>query len=331
MSPQVTRRRFITITAAAAGLPLLPRGVSAEAPLVTWRGTVMGAVATMRICHPDRAAAERLVERAIAEVRRLEALFSLYREDSALVALNKHGALAAPAPELVDLLGRCARYSTLTDGAFDATVQPLWNLYAAHFARPDASPAGPAAEAVAAALARVGHAGVRVSRDRIVLARHGMQVTLNGIAQGYLTDRVVDLLRAEGITQTLVDMGEARGVGTSPEGRPWQVGIADPDRPQAVRKVLGLTNRAVATSGAYGFRFDPAGRFNHLFDPRTGASAHAYKSVSVLAPSATTADALSTAFSLMPLAAIDRVLAEVEDSAAYLVLPDGALVQRPQA
>jgi thiamine biosynthesis lipoprotein len=106
------------------------------------------------------------------------------------------------------------------------------------------------------------------------------------------------------------------------------VGIADPDRPGRIRETISIVNQAVATSGPYGFQFDALGRFNHLFDPRTGASAHAYRSVSVIAATATRADALSTAFSLLPLAEIDRVLAALGEGTVHLVLADGTSVMR---
>ena len=103
----------------------------------------MGAVATLQVHHHDRAAAERLIERSLAEVRRLEAVFSLYRDDSALVALNRQGILVAPPADLVALLAECRRYWELTGGAFDPTVQALWTLYRDHFSKPDADPQGP--------------------------------------------------------------------------------------------------------------------------------------------------------------------------------------------
>jgi thiamine biosynthesis lipoprotein len=135
-----------------------------------------------------------------------------------------------------------------------------------------------------------------------------MGLTLNGIAQGYLTDRVVGMLRAAGVQRTLVDMGESRVLGSHPNGRPWQVGIADPDEPKTIGDILAVTDQAVATSGGYGFRFDAARRFNHLLDPATGSSAQAYKSVTAVMPAATAADALSTAFSLMPAERIESAL-----------------------
>ena len=305
----ISRRRLIGITAAAAGLSLLPFAATAtaEAHLVTWRGTAMGALASLQVHHRDRAAAEQLLERCLAEVRRLERIFSLYRDDSALVALNRHRVLVGPPPELVNLLEECRRFWTITGGVFDPTVQVLWNLYRDHFAAPGSRPEGPKGEAVEAALAKVGFQHVAFDRNRIAL-RQGAGLTLNGAAQGFVTDRVVAVLRAGGIERSLVDMGESRALGTHPEGRPWQVAIADPDEPDGAGETLAITDQAVATSGGYGFRFDAAGRFNHLFDPATGRSADAYKSVTVVMPTATAADALSTAFSLMPVVRIKTAL-----------------------
>ena len=151
----------------------------------------------------------------------------------------------------------------------------------------------------------------------------GMAVTLNGIAQGYITDQVVDLLRAEGIDHSLVDMGETRVIGTHPDGRPWDVAIADPDEPSHIATVLPIVNRAVSTSGSYGFRFDPSGRFNHLFDPATGACACLYRSVTTVARRATAADALSTAFSLMPRNRIQVVMRSAGIQMVYLIEANG--------
>lgn len=325
----LSRRRFIGISAAAAGLNLLPLGggAGAQARLVTWQGQVMGAAATLQLHHHDQAAAERLIERALAEMRRLELLFSLYRDDSALSLLNRQGVLLAPPAELVALLAECRRHFELTGGSFDPTVQPLWALYRDHFSRPGADPQGPPASALRAALARVGFAQVGFNQDRIVFHRPGMALTLNGIAQGWATDRVVDMLRREGVVSSLVDMGESRALGARPDGRPWRIGVADPDQPDQVGSTLEAVDKAVATSGAYGFRFDSAGRFNHLLDPRTGACAHLHGSVTVVLPTATAADALSTAFSLMVPADIERTLRRLGEGRVGIVSASGARLE----
>ncbi|GMP02408.1 MULTISPECIES: FAD:protein FMN transferase [Bradyrhizobium] len=323
MTRALTRRRFIRISAAAAGLGALSPGHPARAEVapVTWRGTMLGAVATMEIHDEDRSRAERLISLACAEARRLERLFSLYLNDSALVELNRTGVLIDPAAEMVDLLSTSQHYSTVTGGLFDVTVQPLWELYARHFGQDDADPAGPAAAEVQTALARIGSSRLTISRDRIVMPK-GMTVTLNGIAQGYVTDKVVELLRAHGISRSLVDMGEPRAIGTRPDGRPWEIGIADPDIVDRTKTVLPIVDRAVSTSGGYGFQFDPRARFNHLFDPRSGGCAHRYRSVTTVSRCATAADALSTAFSLISEDEIRSLLPHVDIDRVHLI--DGA-------
>ncbi|WP_271606362.1 FAD:protein FMN transferase [Bradyrhizobium sp. CCBAU 11434] len=324
MMRSISRRRFVRISAAAAGLGLLPSGLAARAGAapVIWRGTMLGAVATVEIHHDDRREAERLISLASAEARRLERLFSLYLKDSALVELNRSSILVDPAAEMVDLLTSSQHYSKLTDGSFDVTVQPLWDLYAGHFAREGADPSGPTPAAIQGALACIGCGRLSVGRDRISMPR-GMAVTLNGIAQGYVTDKIVDLLRAHGVAHSLVDMGESRAIGSRPDGRPWEIGVADPEVPGRVEAVLPIVDRAVSTSGAYGFQFDPDGHFNHLFDPRTGRCASRYRSLTTVSRSATAADALSTAFSLMPEERIRSLLPAVDVERVHLVDAEG--------
>lgn len=333
LSAPMSRRRFIRISGAVAGLSLAALGgqvpgTTASSLLHEWRGVALGADASLRIYHPDAAEAERLVADAIAEVHRLERVFSLYDNSSALSRLNHDGELADPPQELVELLAASARYSRATGGAFDPTVQPLWELYAVHFGRPDADPNGPSAADIAAARARCGYEAVAVDDGQVAFARPGMALTLNGIAQGYITDCAAELLRARGVTHTLVDMGETRALDGSPAGRPWSVGIRDPRVEDSLLAKLALDNQAIATSGGYGTEFDGAGRFNHIFDPATGLCANRYLSVSVVAPTATCADALSTALSVLPLDRASSALAGAGATRAYFVLPDGRVVDR---
>ncbi|WP_374305608.1 FAD:protein FMN transferase [Methylocella sp.] len=301
----MSRRRFLSVSAAAAGLAVMPfarpgRALSVPdgSSLVSWRGQALGAVCELQIHHHDPEQAQELIRLALARTRRLEAMFSLYDENSLLTRLNRCGALEAPPPEFVELMQAATRFAQATEGAFDVTVQPLWRLYEAHFSQPDADPEGPSAALLREALAHVGFEKLVVGRDRVALPR-GAAVTLNGVAQGFVTDKIVDLLRAHGVVNSLVDMGEVRAIGRRADGEAWRAGVEDPIVSGGVAKVLPLVDRALSTSGPYGLRFDPAGRFNHLFQPSTGTCAARYASVSVVASSATVADALSTAFCFM--------------------------------
>jgi thiamine biosynthesis lipoprotein len=144
-----------------------------------------------------------------------------------------------------------------------------------------------------------------------------------GIAQGYITDRVVGLLRAAGIESCLIDMGEIRGLGGHPDGRPWEVAVEAPSGDFDATRPISIVNKAVATSGAFGFRFDEQGRCNHLFDPSTGACAYPARNLTVVAATALCADALSTAFALMKEERIKSVLSQAGDAQVYVTTESG--------
>jgi thiamine biosynthesis lipoprotein len=322
-----TRRRVLTAVAAVAGLPLAGLAYSRfDGPKpVRWRGVALGADAGLTLYHTDRAHARRTLEACLAEVARLERAFSLYRTDSELLALNRHGMIAAPSHDLVALLAESRRLGQLSGGVFDVTVQPLWRLYSGHFRQDRADPMGPDRNDVARALALVGHEHMDISPNLVRFARSGMAVTLNGIAQGAITDRVSDMLRNEGFERVLVDLGEARALGNGPDG-PWRIGLEDPTDTARMGAVVPLADGALATSGGYGSRFDAGGRFHHLFDPALGRSANAVLAATAMAPRATTADALATALAIAPASEAPHLLHGFGGSAARLVLADGSVI-----
>lgn len=326
----MTRRRAITIMGAAAGVaaaPALGAGNAKQAELYEWQGVALGAPARIALSHTDRAEAERLFALCAEEIERLEREFSLHRDDSALAVLNRDGGLVAPSLDMVQLLTDAKRYAAMTDGAFDVTVQPLWKLYAEHFSKHPSDLSGPSQDAVLEARALVDYRKLEVSTEKIGFEKAGMSVTLNGIAQGYVTDRIADLLRANGIESVLVDVGETRAVGEHPEGRPWAIGLADPFDPGTYGEVVELVDRALATSGGYGTRFSADGRHHHLFHPATGKSANHNASVSVLADRATTADALSTALFVAPLDVAERVVEELENVEVFVTAANGEITK----
>ena len=293
-----------------------------------WTGAALGCDAALQIHHPDPRKAEQLIAASLAEVARLERVMSLYQPESALCRLNRDGVLDDPPFDLVRVLSESRRYAELTDGAFDVTVQPLWKLYAGHFSAPNASADGPTEDALAAAVARVGHAAMDIDRTRLRFEKPGMGVTLNGIGQGYITDRVVELLRANGVEHALVNMGKTRAIGGHPAGGPWSVGLEDPRAPGTVAEHIPLTDRAVATAGGYGTLFDAAGRFNHIFEPWSGRTSWRWPSVSVEAETATESNALSNAFAVMEQGAA-LPLVRARGLVAHFVRPDGSrFVQR---
>jgi FAD:protein FMN transferase len=325
-----TRRRVITVLAAIAGVPLLRADdhVSKTVALYRWNGTSLGSPSRLLICHPDRVMAERIVARCAAEIRRLETIFALYRTDSELARLNRDGRLESPSLDLLIVLAHCQRLAALSGGAFDVTVQPLWDLYATHFFGAASAPAhGPEPQTIERALRLVDWQGVDVATRRIQVVRPGMGLTLNGIAQGYVTDRVSEILRDHGCDRILLDMGcsELRASGSGVDGRPWRVGLADPRQPETFAATLDLNDRALCTSGGYGTKFEPSGRFHHLFDPTTGGSAQHYIAVSVFAASAMIADALSTALYTTPPERGSRLLEQFPGVSALVTRADGSV------
>jgi thiamine biosynthesis lipoprotein len=277
----MNRRRFLCLTAVALA-PLPGRA----ATLITWEGRGLGTAMSLRLVGADPHLARQTFSRVEAETARIESLASLFR-DSALTRLNRDGHLAWPSPDLLDLLALAGQVHAATGGAFDPSVQPLWRALAEGR---DPLPAR----------GLVGWDRVRLSPQEIRLAA-GQALTLNGIAQGWAADRIAALLRARGFSEALVDMGEIAALGRGPGGG-WPVRIADPDGlPLAETRLLG---RALATSAPYGTLVNGN---PHILGP--GGQPTRWQTVSVSAPSAAVADALSTAFCLMDRPAIGAALA----------------------
>ncbi len=278
-----TRRRFLTILAGAAVLPTLTNAAA------RWQGIALGAKAQIILDHPD---ADALIASAVAEISRLERLFSLH-QDSQLTRLNAAGSLANPAPEMLELLSVCGAVNARTGGAFDPTIQPLWALYAESFA------AGTAPSAAQVSARNIGWEHLRFSPAEIGFAQPDMALTLNGIAQGYIADKVAALFRAKGVENVLIDTGEIMALGLAPNGAAWPVTLG-----HSGGEITPLSNAAIATSAPLGTSFDTAASVGHILDPRSGQPGGQWAQVSVTASTAALADGLSTAFCLMSAAEI---------------------------
>jgi len=323
MTIKFTRRRAITVVAAAAGLPLLMKAGSAQAKLVRWEGTTLGAPSTIQLYHDDEAKAHAAIQAGLAELARLEAVFSVYRADSAISALNRDGRLDAAPAEFTELLTHALGIARISDGLYDPTIQPVWQLYFRHFTAATVDPAGPSAEALGAALALVGWRNVEIDGRRVAFTRPGMGLTLNSGAQGYITDRVAAVLRAHGFEKMLVDMGEPRALSTKPDGSAWRIGIANPADPSKAVTELDVVDKCVATSGGYGTLFDEAGNFTHIIDPRSGRTAPRMLGVSVVAATATIADGIATTMVLAPAERRQAILRASGAEMAVYVTPEG--------
>lgn len=281
----ITRRRILSVLAGAAVLSATgARGASAPAQ---WRGVALGAPAHIVLDHPN---ANHLIRQSVDEIRRLENIFSLFRADSDLSRLNRQGTLIDPAFELVELLSQCSALRERTAGAFDPTVQALWAVYAERFSkgqRPDD-------RQISKARSITGWDKVEYSPRKIAYRKPGMAMTLNGVAQGFIADRVAALLRRNGVRNVLVNTGEIAAIGQAPDGAPWQVKLQG-----EYQGKQPLSDRAIATSMPLGTTFDNRETVGHIIDPRTGRPGGEWSSVTVISRSAAEADGLSTGFSLM--------------------------------
>jgi thiamine biosynthesis lipoprotein len=318
----MNRRRALCVCAAAAGVVLLPRA-EPDRLVSAWHGQALGARASMLLAHPDPQASRRVLTHALEEIWRLEKIFSLHLPGSELAMLNRDGRLLKASTDLRVVLSESRRISGSSGGAFDATVQPLWRMYAAHFARNPSADAGPGAHAIEVARGLVDYRQLEVEGARVTFARPGMAVTLNGIAQGYITDRVVDLLRDAGFANVLVQLGETFAGAPPADGRPWRIGIPDPHAPDRVIERFDVADSAVATSSGFATRFDRTGRHHHLLDPTTCKSPNHCAAVTVLAPRAILADGLATALAVLPPAAAPRLLG-VTGATALHIAADGS-------
>src|SRR5579864_1454153 len=324
-----TRRRILRVMAACAGLPLMIAGVRATVPkgqLHSWHGEVLGALSELTLWHTDAAFAQATILKVRLEIERFERIFSLYRTDSEISRLNQAGGLMKPSPELRQLIEESQRLGELSGGAFDISVQPLWRLYEAHFwshthIQPDI-----VAKAHDVARSFVDFRRIESGTGEIGFARAGMAITLNGNAQGFITDAIADMLRNEGFESAMVDLGEFRVIGRHPDGHPWRLGIANSKDRTSVDRMVELEDMALAVSGGYGTTFEASGRFHHIFDPRTGLSANGLAQVAVISPRATAADGLATAICVTGEARAPNLLAAYPRTRAILKRLDGTSV-----
>ena len=282
------RRRFLQVAAATLACP---RGAQAS----VWQGTALGADVSVTLTGPGAGPALTATRAMLA---RIEALFSLY-QPSQLTALNATGSLTDPGPEMLALCRLADQAFRLTAGRFDPTVQPLWTALAT-------------GGDTDAARARIGWDRVALTPERIALSP-GQALTFNGIAQGYATDVVTAELAALGFTYALVNIGEYRAL-----GGPWHIGLADPTFGDLGKTTL--TGRAAATSSPAALA---VGGLPHILS-RDGRMP-LWSTVSVTAPSAAMADALSTAFCLMDRDAIRATLAALPGTRAQIVDATGSL------
>ena len=294
------RRRFIKILASSiAGLGFSSQLTAANSnrmSRVQWKGYTMGAMGQFTIYDHDRTKANAALNKCFKEIVRMEKVFSLYDPHSEISRLNRTGVIENPSTDWIQVLRVTDRVHQQTNGLFDPTVQTLWDHYS-----------GNQKEILSDALNHVGWEPLEYNRRRLRVSRNAMKFTFNGIAQGAITDRITSILKDEGFSHVLVELGETRAIGSHPDQRPWSIGIRHAKSKNTLFEMIDLEDNALASSGGYGSKIDTNGRFQHLINPLSGRCETSWKAVSVVAPTAIEADAYSTGLAFAPRSLIQKI------------------------
>ena len=251
---------------------------------------------TVTECEDD---ADKIIDEAIDEVKRIESLLTEFSETSQTSLINRHAGIK---PVMVDeevyaLISRCKGIAMLTQGAFDITASGLKKLY--NFKGEDFEFPEPAA--IKEALSRVGADKIVLKSRHVYLPIAGMHIGFGGIGKGYAADVLKRIFLKKGVRNAVINAsGDLTALGSHVDGSPWKVGIADPSDPARSLAWIPVQDSSVATSGDYEQFFEKDGvRYAHTIDPKTGYPVSGVKSVTIVGPSAELADALATAVTIM--------------------------------
>lgn len=255
--------------------------------------TMMDSFVTITVYAPDEQEANTAIDSAFDRMAEIEKIASRFDEASELSRLNRDGIIETPSPELRELITLSLEYNKVTGGAFDITILPLLDLWAGGLWQetPEAQQAR-----VDETMRLIGSDKVIVEENRIFFTVTGMRVTLDGITQGYAADEAMAVLETTGIKNALVNVsGDIAILGAKPKGNPWIISLVNPNDTTQSLANFKIINKAVSTSGNYERYFDPTKAVSHIIDPKTGYSAQKAISATIIAASATQADALATA------------------------------------
>ena len=268
---------------------------------------------------------EQGIDAVMAEMRHIDDTMSTFKPTSEVSKVNRLAARqpVVISPELFYVLQQSLMYSRITEGAFDITYASVGYMYDFHKDK------RPTAAQIKAALPAISYRHIVLdSKTRTVrFTRPGVRIDLGGIAKGYSVDRGIEILRARGFKNALVNAGgDSRVIGDR-RGRPWIIGVQNPRHPDEIVTRFPLVNEAFSTSGDYYRYFIQKGiRYSHIINPHTGDSARKVMSATVIAPTATRTDGLSkTAFVLGPAEAL-KIYNSLPDVQAILITPDGRVV-----
>jgi len=312
----VNRRHFLKISGLAGlGLATCPTG----APLAETvkfdrklhkvsRSTIgMGTMITITVLNPSRDRAEEAMAAAFEEIERLTKLMSRHDSSTPVAQLNRTGFFEEPPHELSFVIRKSMHYHQMSNGLFDITVKPLLDIFAKSCK--DSKKVLPGEEKITELLELVNAGLISLNAKTIAFKKDSMGITLDGIAKGFIVDKAVEKLILKGIDHGLINAGgDIRAIGDKGNNRPWKIAIEDPLKKKDYPDIVAITNRSIATSGNYEVFFDQEKIFHHIVNPKTGLSPLVNASVSVQAPTAMEADALSTTLFMLDPAGGTRLI-----------------------
>jgi len=242
------------------------------------------------------------IDGAIEEIRRIERLLTTFDESSQTNIINRNAGIAAAQvdKEVYDLISRSKKISEITQGAFDISYgsidKSLWNFDKAMTSLPD--------QETAKRLVRlINYKNILLDENNctVFLKEKGMRIGFGGIGKGYAAEMAKSFLKQKGVNSGIVNAaGDLTVWGYQPDGKPWTIGIANPDAARQAFSLLEITDTAVATSGNYEkFVVIDGKKYSHTIDPKTGLPIRGIKSVTIICPNAEIADAMATPVMIM--------------------------------
>ncbi|WP_437936918.1 FAD:protein FMN transferase [Sorangium sp. So ce341] len=321
------RKEAPPAASSAAPAPAPSAAAQAEPARVAVEARAMGTnllLAAYASAAMDEAAIRARLEKAIAEIRRLEGLMTTWRPDSELSRVNAAaGKSAAPvSPESLDVIEKSLWISERSGGVFDVTFEAMHGLWKFD---EDIDDNVPQRDDVERARALIDYKQIRIDRAQrtVMLARPGMRMSLGGIAKGYAVDAAARVLRGEGLTSFFVQAGgDLYIAGKKPDGSRWRAGVRDPrgKGPSDYFAMIEVEDRAFSTAGDYERSFIKEGRrYHHIIDPRTGFPATESRSVTIWARDALTADAVDDAVFILGAEKGLALVEAIEDCGAVIV------------
>ena len=270
----------------------------------------MGSRFEITVSAKDSTQANDYIDLGIGEISRIEKLISSWDPESQTSEININAGIKPVKvdPELYNLIERCLKISTITDGAFDISYASMDRIW--HF---DGSmKTMPSAEEIKNSVAKVGFHNIELDKENstVFLKKPGMKIGFGGIGKGYAADKTKELLISEGVEAGIINAsGDMNTWGNQPSGENWKVAITNPFDKNKAFALLPIINSAVVTSGDYEKFVSFNGvRYAHIIDPRTGYPSTGIISSTVFAPKAELADALATSVFVMGVeTGLDRI------------------------